>query len=95
MHESGTSAMHCTTQGVMTSIRSAYSRSNPNQLCAAWCMTTNATHDPHSLKVQFSLLSRYPITSGLTEVCEELDIRPISYSPLALGLLADKYTIDR
>jgi pyridoxine 4-dehydrogenase len=47
-----------------------------------------------SNQVQFSLLSRYPLTSGLAETCEELGIQPIGYSPLALGLLADKYTVD-
>lgn len=49
----------------------------------------------HFPQIQFSLLSRYPLTSGLTEVCDELGIRPIAYSPLALGLLTDKYTIDK
>jgi pyridoxine 4-dehydrogenase len=37
-------------------------------------------------------LSRYPIENGLNEVCEELGVQPIGYSPLALGLLADKYS---
>ena len=46
-------------------------------------------------QVQFSLLSRYPLTSGLTSVCEELDIQPIAYSPLALGLLTDRYNMDK
>lgn len=49
----------------------------------------------HSNQVQFSLLSRDPLVSGLTDVCEELKIQPIAYSPLALGLLTDKYTLDR
>jgi pyridoxine 4-dehydrogenase len=44
--------------------------------------------------VQFSLLSRYPLTSGLAETCEELGVQPIGYSPLALGLLTDRYTVD-
>jgi pyridoxine 4-dehydrogenase len=47
-----------------------------------------------SNQVQFSLLSRYPLTSGLDEACAELGVRPIGYSPLALGLLTDKYTVD-
>jgi len=45
-------------------------------------------------QVQFSLLSRDPLTSGLMEACDELGIQPIAYSPLALGLLTDKYSID-
>lgn len=46
-------------------------------------------------QVQFSLLSRLPIESGLSDVCGELGIQPIGYSPLALGLLTDKYTMDK
>ena len=44
-------------------------------------------------QVQFSLLSRYPIENGLVDACEDLGIQPIGYSPLALGLLSDKYTL--
>lgn len=49
----------------------------------------------HTNQVQFSLLCRYPLETGLDKTCEELGIQPIAYSPLALGLLADKYTIDK
>ena len=49
----------------------------------------------YSNQVQFSLMSRLPLISGFTEVCVDLKIQPIAYSPLALGLLADKYTIDK
>lgn len=52
-------------------------------------------HKIHTNQVQFSLLSRYPLENGLTDICEELAIQPIAYSPLALGLLSDKYTVDR
>lgn len=45
-----------------------------------------------TLQVQYSLLSTYPVTElGLKEVCDELDIQLIAYSPLALGLLTGKY----
>lgn len=47
-----------------------------------------------SNQVQFSLLSRFPIENGLDEVCAELGIQPIGYSPLALGLLTDRYSIS-
>jgi pyridoxine 4-dehydrogenase len=41
-----------------------------------------------SLQVQMSLLAPEPILpGGLVEVCRELDIALIAYSPLALGLL--------
>jgi pyridoxine 4-dehydrogenase len=46
-----------------------------------------------TLQVQYSLLSTYPVTQlGLKEVCDELGIKIIAYSPLALGILTGKYT---
>jgi pyridoxine 4-dehydrogenase len=46
-----------------------------------------------TLQVQYSLLSTYPVTElGLKDVCDELGIKLIAYSPLALGLLTDKYS---
>ncbi|MGA9379768.1 MAG: aldo/keto reductase [Phormidium sp.] len=46
-----------------------------------------------SLQVQYSLLSTYPVTQlGLKDVCDELGIKLIAYSPLALGLLTGKYS---
>ena len=48
-----------------------------------------------TLQVQYSLLSTYPVTKlGLKEVCDELGIKLIAYSPLALGLLTGKYSQD-
>jgi pyridoxine 4-dehydrogenase len=48
-----------------------------------------------TLQVQYSLLSTYPITDlGLKEVCDELGITLIAYSPLALGILTGKYSED-
>jgi pyridoxine 4-dehydrogenase len=45
-----------------------------------------------TLQVQYSLLSTYPVTQlGLKEVCDEMGIKLIAYSPLALGLLTGKY----
>ncbi len=41
-----------------------------------------------SLQVQFSLLAPQPLEpGGVLEVCRELGIAPLAYSPLALGLL--------
>ncbi len=46
-----------------------------------------------TLQVQYSLLSTYPVTElGLKELCDQLGIRLIAYSPLALGLLTGKYS---
>ncbi|WP_013322373.1 aldo/keto reductase [Gloeothece verrucosa] len=45
-----------------------------------------------TLQVQYSLLSTYPVTElGLKQVCDELGITLIAYSPLGLGLLTGKY----
>ncbi len=46
-----------------------------------------------TLQVQYSLLSTYPVTQlVLKDVCDELGIKLIAYSPLALGLLTGKYS---
>ena len=46
-----------------------------------------------TLQVQYSLLSTYPVTElGAKEVCDELGIKLIAYSPLALGILTGKYS---
>ena len=48
-----------------------------------------------TLQVQYSLLSTYPVTElGIKELCDELDIQLIAYSPLCLGLLTGRYTVD-
>jgi pyridoxine 4-dehydrogenase len=48
-----------------------------------------------SNQVQFSLVSRLPLESGLLDVCSELNVRPIAYSPLGLGLLTGKYSLEK
>ncbi|MBW4560802.1 MAG: aldo/keto reductase [Mojavia pulchra JT2-VF2] len=46
-----------------------------------------------TLQVQYSLLSTYPVTRlELKDVCDQLGIKLIAYSPLALGLLTGKYS---
>lgn len=46
-----------------------------------------------TLQVQYSLLSTYPVAElDLKAVCDELGIKLIAYSPLALGLLTGKYS---
>ncbi|RMF24191.1 MAG: aldo/keto reductase, partial [Cyanobacteria bacterium J083] len=45
-----------------------------------------------TLQVQYSLLSTYAVNElGVKDVCDELGIKLIAYSPLALGLLTGKY----
>jgi pyridoxine 4-dehydrogenase len=46
-------------------------------------------------QVQLSLLCTQPLESGLIDVCKQLKVTPIAYSPLALGALSGKYTVDR
>jgi len=51
---------------------------------------------PHTVnQVQLSLLSDLPVESGLLETCAELGVTPIGYSPLGLGVLTGKYSLDR
>lgn len=45
-----------------------------------------------SNQVRFSLLDRGPERSGLLEVCRELNVTLIAYSPLAQGFLTGKYS---
>ena len=47
--------------------------------------------DLSTAQIQFSLLSYGPEQQEAKEVCDELGITLISYSPLALGLLTGKY----
>ena len=47
-----------------------------------------------SNQVEYHLLDRRAEKSGLLARCHELDIRLIAYSPLAMGLLTGKYTVD-
>mmetsp|Transcript_686 Transcript_686/g.2048 ORF Transcript_686/g.2048 Transcript_686/m.2048 type:complete len:410 (-) Transcript_686:126-1355(-) len=42
-------------------------------------------------QIQYSLLYRWPQENGLLDVCKELDVKVLSYSPLALGFLTGKY----
>ena len=45
-----------------------------------------------SNQIQMSLLYRWPLENGLLDTCKELDVRVLSYSPLALGYLTGKYS---
>jgi pyridoxine 4-dehydrogenase len=46
-------------------------------------------------QTQFSLLSYLDYQRGTKEVCDELGITLIAYSPLCLGLLSGKYRAER
>jgi aryl-alcohol dehydrogenase-like predicted oxidoreductase len=48
-----------------------------------------------SNQVKFSLLDQKPIASGLVELCNQLGVTIIAYSPLEKGILTGKYTTER
>ncbi|KAJ8598736.1 hypothetical protein CTAYLR_010667 [Chrysophaeum taylorii] len=45
-----------------------------------------------SNQIQYSLLYRYPEDNGLLATCRNLGVDVLAYSPLALGLLTNKFT---
>ncbi|KAF9584939.1 hypothetical protein BGW38_004579 [Lunasporangiospora selenospora] len=45
-----------------------------------------------SNQVEFSLLRRYPETTGLIAKCHELGVAVLAYSPLGMGRLSGKYS---
>ena len=48
-----------------------------------------------SCQVEYSLLNRDIERNGVKQLCDELDISLIAYSPLAQGLLTGKYSSDQ
>jgi aryl-alcohol dehydrogenase-like predicted oxidoreductase len=65
---------------------------NPDQTRRAHATLTARGVPLASNQVSFSLLDRQPETTGLLDVCRELNVTLIAYSPLAQGLLTGKYT---
>jgi len=48
-----------------------------------------------TVQIQYSLMTyKDSITQDISSTCQDLDIRLISYSPLCLGLLTNKYDLD-
>jgi aryl-alcohol dehydrogenase-like predicted oxidoreductase len=45
-----------------------------------------------SNQVEYSLLHRSPETNGVLKTCNDLGVKLIAYSPLAMGVLTGKYT---
>ena len=48
-----------------------------------------------SNQIKYNLLDRQAEFNGLMEVCKDLGVRVIAYSPLAQGFLSGKYTPER
>ncbi len=47
-----------------------------------------------SNQVHYSLLHRKPDTNGVRQLCQDLNVTLIAYSPLEMGILTGKYTPD-
>jgi aryl-alcohol dehydrogenase-like predicted oxidoreductase len=67
----------------------------PRQLRAAHRMLADLGVPLATNQVQYSLVHRKPEKSGLAELCRELEVTIIAYSPLAQGLLTGKYVPGR
>lgn len=65
---------------------------NPSQTRRAYNALARANVPLTSNQIEYSLLKRNIEKNGLLELCHELDIAIIAYSPLAQGLLTGKYT---
>jgi aryl-alcohol dehydrogenase-like predicted oxidoreductase len=65
---------------------------DPNQTRRAHAALAERGVPLVSNQVQHSLLERGPERSGLLDLCRELNVTLIAYSPLAMGVLTGKYT---
>jgi aryl-alcohol dehydrogenase-like predicted oxidoreductase len=65
-----------------------------NQMQRAYTVLAGYEIPLASNQVEFNLLNRSVEKNGLLARCQELGIRLIAYSPLAMGLLSGKYTAE-
>jgi aryl-alcohol dehydrogenase-like predicted oxidoreductase len=65
---------------------------NPDQTRRAHAVLAKRGVPLVSNQVQYSLLHREPERDGLLDLCRDLDITLIAYSPMAMGVLTGKYT---
>jgi len=63
-----------------------------DQMQRAYRTTTRQGVPLASNQVEYSLLNRKVEKDGLLKLCQDLGVRLIAYSPLAMGLLTGKYT---
>jgi aryl-alcohol dehydrogenase-like predicted oxidoreductase len=63
-----------------------------NQMLRAYDRLAKRNIPLVSNQVDYSLLVRKPETSGLLDLCNELNVTLIAYSPLAMGMLPGKYS---
>jgi len=67
---------------------------NQSQMLQAYSALARHEIPLASNQMEYHLLDRRIEKSGLLARCHELDIRLIAYSPLAMGLLTGKYSVD-
>jgi len=67
---------------------------NKNQMQRAYTVLSKYEIPLASNQVEYHLLNRSAEKNGLLDRCQELGIRLIAYSPLAMGLLTGKYSPD-
>lgn len=65
-----------------------------NQMLQAYSALARHEIPLASNQVEYHLLDRRVEKNGLLDRCQELDVRLIAYSPLAMGLLTGKYSVD-
>lgn len=68
---------------------------NKNQLQRAFTILSSYDIPLASNQVEFNLLNRSVEKTGMLARCQELGIRLIAYSPLAMGLLTGKYSPEK
>jgi aryl-alcohol dehydrogenase-like predicted oxidoreductase len=66
-----------------------------NQMQRAYTVLAKYDIPLASNQVEFHLLNRSAEKNGLLARCQELGIRLIAYSPLAMGLLTGKYSLEK
>lgn len=47
-----------------------------------------------SNQIEYSLIQRQPEFNGLLAACHDLKVTPVAYSPIGMGLLTGKYTVQ-
>jgi aryl-alcohol dehydrogenase-like predicted oxidoreductase len=65
---------------------------NKNQMQRAYTVLSKYSIPLAANQVEYNLLNRVVEKNGLLARCQELGVRLVAYSPLAMGLLTGKYT---
>ena len=82
----------CVTAGLTRAV--GVSNFDPSQILRAYSTLARHKIPLASNQVHYSLLNRGIEKSGLLARCVELGVRVIAYSPLEMGLLTGKYSVE-